>query len=85
VLDSYVGVYYDAYNIPVATIQRQGDQMYLKNNQGEVVEIQAENTNTFFYPTGSLSRLTFEHDQQGRVTAIQFRDDRHEELWEKRK
>jgi Domain of unknown function (DUF3471)/Putative esterase len=84
-LDSYVGVYYDIYNVPVATIQRQGEQMYLKNNQGEVQEIQAENSTTFFYPTGSLTRLTFEHDSQGRVTAIHYRDDRHEELWEKKK
>ena len=33
----------------------------------------------------SLTRLTFEHDSQGRVTSILMRDDRHEELWEKKK
>ena len=85
VLDSYVGVYFDSYGIAVATIQRQGEQMFLRNAQGEVMEIMAENATTFFYPTGSLSRLTFEHDAQGRVTGIQFRDDRHEEFWERKK
>ena len=84
-LDSYVGEYRDSSNVLVATIQRQGEQLFLKNAQGDVMEIQAENVSTFFYPTGSLTRLTFEHDPQGRVTAIQFRDDRHEELWEKKK
>ena len=85
ILDTYVGVYHDSSNVPVATIQRQGEQLFLKNAQNEVYEIQAESTSTFFYLTGSQSRLTFEHDPQGRVTSILFRDDRHEERWEKRK
>jgi predicted esterase len=84
-LDTYVGEYRDSYNVLVATIQRQGEQVFLKNAQGDVMEIQAETPSTFFYVTGSQSRLTFEHDPQGRVTGIQFRDDRHEELWEKKK
>ena len=71
--------------MPVATIQRQGEQVFLKNSQGEVLEIMAESTTTFFYPTGSQTRLNFEHDSQGRVTGIMYRDDRHEELWEKKK
>jgi predicted peptidase len=53
VLDAYVGEYRDSYNVAVATIQRQGDQMFLKNAQGEVFEIMAESTSTFFYPSGS--------------------------------
>jgi uncharacterized protein YrrD len=84
-LDSYVGEYHDSSNVPVATMQRQGEQVFLKNTQGEVFEIQAESPSTFFYLTGSQSRLTFEHDQLGKVTGIQFRDDRHEEFWEKKK
>jgi predicted esterase len=85
ILDTYVGEYRDIYNVPVATIQRQGEQVFLKNAQGDVYEIEAESTSTFFYPSGSLTRLTFEHDSQGRVTGILFRDDRHEEMWEKKK
>jgi len=84
-LDTYVGEYRDSYNILVATIQRQGEQVFLKNAQGDVMEIQAETPGTFFYITGSQSRLTFEHDSLGRITGIQFRDDRHEEFWEKKK
>ena len=85
IIDTYVGEYRDSYNVPVATIQRQGEQVFLKNAQGDVNEIMAESTNTFFYPSGSLTRLTFEHDSQGHVTSILMRDDRHEELWEKKK
>jgi pimeloyl-ACP methyl ester carboxylesterase len=85
VLDTYTGEYRDSYNVLSATIQRQGEQLFLKNAQGDVNEIMAESTSTFFYPTGSLTRLTFEHDSQGRVTGILLRDDRHEELWEKKK
>jgi pimeloyl-ACP methyl ester carboxylesterase len=86
VLDTYVGEYRDTYNILVATIQRQGEQLFVRNAQGDVSEIQAETTYTFFYPNGSsLSRLTFEHDPQGHITALELRDDRHEERWEKRK
>jgi pimeloyl-ACP methyl ester carboxylesterase len=84
-LDTYVGEYRDADNVLTATIQRQGEQLFLKNAQGDVMEIQAENVSTFFYPTGSLTRLTFEHDAQGHVTGMLYRDDRHEERWEKRK
>ena len=85
ILDTYTGEYRDSYNVLTATIQRQGEQVFLKNAQGDVNEIMAESTSTFFYPTGSLTRLTFEHDSQGRVTGILMRDDRHEELWEKKK
>jgi pimeloyl-ACP methyl ester carboxylesterase len=84
-LDSYVGEYHDSANVLAATIQRQGDELYLRNAQGEVMEIQAESAATFFYPNGSLTRLTFEHDAQGHIVALQLRDDRHEERWEKRK
>ena len=85
ILDTYTGEYRDSYNVLTATIQRQGEQLFLKNAQGDVNEIMAESTSTFFYPTGSLTRLTFEHDSQGRITGILMRDDRHEELWEKKK
>ena len=85
VLDSYVGEYHDSNNVLVATIQRQGEQMYLHNPQGDASEIQPESTTTFFYPTGSLTRLIFEHDREGHVTGILYRDDRHEEHWDKRK
>jgi hypothetical protein len=43
-----------------------------------------ENPTTFFYPSGSATRLIFQKDQSGHVTGILFRDDRHEEHWERR-
>ncbi len=85
ILDTYVGEYHDSSNVLIATILRQGDQVYIRNAQGDINEIMAESTSTFFYPSGSLTRLTFEHDTQGRVNAIHLRDDRHEEIWEKRR
>lgn len=84
-LDTYAGEYRDSYNIVQATIQRQGEKLFLRNAQGDVNEILAETTSTFFYPSGSLTRLTFEHDTQGRITGILYRDDRHEELWERKR
>jgi len=84
-LETLVGEYTDLKGRPAVTISRQGEQLYEKNLLGETVEITPESSSVFFYPNGSsLSRLTFERDTQGRVTGANFRDDRHEERWEKR-
>jgi hypothetical protein len=84
VLDTFVGDYRDLHGGPEATITRQGDALYLKNRQGESDELAAESPAVFFYPFGNPStRLLFEHDAQGRVTAVILHDDRHEERWEK--
>jgi YD repeat-containing protein len=50
-----------------------------------VTELLPESAVTFFYPTGGTRRLTFERDAEGRVTGIRFRDDRHEEFWERKR
>ncbi|MGA2539391.1 MAG: prolyl oligopeptidase family serine peptidase [Terracidiphilus sp.] len=84
-LDSLSGQYDDKSGRPTITIFRQADQLYEKNLQGEIAELAAETQSVFFYVNGSsTTRLTFEHDPQGRVTALVLRDDRHEERWEKR-
>jgi hypothetical protein len=84
-LDSLTGEYRDARGRPVITVFHQGEQLYEKNLQGEVAELAAESSTTFFYPNGSsTTRLYFERDGQGRVTALVLRDDRHQERWEKR-
>jgi poly(3-hydroxybutyrate) depolymerase len=84
-LDVLAGQYEDQNGHPVITIFRQADQLYEKNLQGEIAELAAETPSIFFYANGSsTTRLTFEHDAQGRVTALVLRDDRHEERWEKR-
>jgi hypothetical protein len=85
VLDSLAGEYLDKNGHPVITIFRQADQIYEKNLQGEIAELAAESPGVFFYVNGSsTTRLTFEHDAQGRVTTLLLKDDRHEERWEKR-
>jgi predicted esterase len=84
VLDSIAGEYRDADGHLAATLFRQGDDLYEKDPHGEVTEVEAEAPNTFFYPLGSIwTRLTVEHDKQGRVTALLYHDDRHEERWER--
>jgi len=85
VLDTFVGEYIDVHGGPQATILRQGDTLYLKNRQGDTTELAPESATVFFYPTGNpITRLLFEHDAQGHVTAAILHDDRHEERWEKR-
>jgi acetyl esterase/lipase len=84
-LDSLTGEYTDGRGRVVATLFRQGDLLYQKNTHGEIAELAAESKAVFFYPNGSsLNRLTFERDAEGRITSAVFRDDRHEEHWEKR-
>jgi len=84
-LDSLAGDYRDLNGHVIATVFRQGDQFYEKSPQGDVFELAPESPTVFFYPNGSsLSRLTFERDPQGHATGALFRDDRHEEHWDKR-
>jgi acetyl esterase/lipase len=85
ILDSLGGEYRDKNGNPVIAIFRQGDQLYEKNQQGEISELAAESASSFFYLNGtSTTRLSFERDAQGHVTTLVLRDDRHEERWEKR-
>ncbi len=84
VLDSIAGEYRDAGGHLAATLFRQGEALYEKDPHGEVTEVEAESQNSFFYPLGSIwTRLTVEHDKQGRVSALLYHDDRHEERWER--
>jgi predicted esterase len=85
VLESLAGEYRDLGGHVVATLFRQGDQLYERNPQGDTYELAPETPSIFFYPNGSSgSRLTFERDAQGRVVGAIYRDDRHEERWERR-
>jgi len=84
VYDDYVGEYEDSGTV-VATVSRQGNRLFARNRVGDTIELLPESATTFFYPTGSPSRLTFERDEDGEVKGIRFRDDRHEEFWEKKR
>lgn len=84
-LDSFAGDYFDEHGQRAVTLFRQGDQLYEKNQHGEISELAAESPSTLFYPNGiSLTRVTVQRDTQGHVTGLALRDDRHEEHWEKR-
>jgi poly(3-hydroxybutyrate) depolymerase len=83
-MEALEGEYGDAGGRSGTSIFRQGDQLYEKSQQGDVFELAAESANMLFYPSGSsISRIVIERDAQGRVVALLFRDDRHEERWGK--
>lgn len=83
-IDSFVGDYVDKRGLVVVTLFRQGDVLYQKNHYGEIAEIAAESLNVLFYPNGSsITRVLVERDPQGRISGLLFRDDRHEERWER--
>ena len=84
-LDALAGEYHDLNGHLAATFYRQGESLFEKSPQGDVFELAPESPSVFFYPNGSsLSRLTFEHDSQGRILGAIFHDDRHDEHWDKR-
>ncbi len=83
-LEGLVGEYRDGKGHLTATIYRQGEQLFDRNPYGQVMELAAESPGMFFYPNGtSTTRVSTERDAQGHVVALVFRDDRHEERWEK--
>jgi predicted esterase len=84
-LDALSGEYGDGRGRAMHTIFHQGDEIIEKDGHGEFHELAAESASTLFYPRGSnLIRIQIERDSQGRVTALELRDDRHEERWVKR-
>jgi len=85
-LDLLVGEYHDADGHLASTIYRQGDQLFERDPHGQVTALEAESPASFFYPLGGYwTRLLVERDTQGHVTGLIFRDDRHEERWERKK
>ena len=84
VFDAYVGEYEDQ-GVTEVTIYRQGDSLYQRTRQGDVAELLPESANSFFFPSGSTSRLTFERDSAGQVKGVRFHDDRHEDFWERKR
>jgi len=83
-LDTFVGDYVDKRGLVAVSLFRQGDVLYQKNHYGEITELAAESLNVLFYPNGSsITRIMVERDPQGRIAGLLFRDDRHEERWER--
>ncbi|MGB6728544.1 MAG: dienelactone hydrolase family protein [Terracidiphilus sp.] len=83
VLDAIAGDYREP-DGHTLVIYRQGEDLFEKDQYGVILALSAETASELFYPNGaSLIRLVVEHDREGRVTAIVYHDDRHEERWEK--
>jgi len=83
-LDSLDGEYREPNGHSFITLYHQGDAIYEKDQYGSIIPLAAESPTALFFPNGSsLIRLLIERDAQGRVTALVFHDDRHEERWER--
>ncbi len=83
--EAYTGEYEDNGVVQI-TVFREGDQLMQRNRIGEVTELLPESAATFFYPSGSTSRLIFERDPvTGLVRDAVSRDDRHEERWNRKR
>jgi acetyl esterase/lipase len=83
-LDSLAGEYREPNGRSLMTVYHQGDALYEKDQYGSIIPLEAESPTALFFPNGaSLLRLLIERDPQGRVTALVFHDDRHEERWER--
>jgi poly(3-hydroxybutyrate) depolymerase len=84
--ENLVGEYLESNGYPALTVLWQGDRLYGRDRYGQLEELAAESPTQLFYPgSSSTTRLIAQRDAEGRITAITFRDDRHEERWEKRK
>ena len=83
-LDGLSGQYREPNGHSFITIYHQADALYEKDQYGSIIPLAAESPTTLFFPYGSsISRLLIERDAEGRVTALIFHDDRHEERWER--
>ena len=80
IYDAYAGQYEDQ-GIIQTTIYRQGDSLYARSRVGESNELLPENPTTFYYASGSPTRLIFQKDASGQVRGLTYHDDRHEEFW----
>lgn len=84
-LESLMGEYVEPHGRGTLRLSRQNEQIYMRDQYGQITELAAESPSELFYPYGSsLGRVLIDRDAQGRVQALLFRDDRHEERWEKR-
>ena len=85
-LDGLAGDYRDLHGQVALTLFRQGEQIFQRDMNGQIAELAAESQTALFYPNGSsISRLLIERDAQGRVAAVVFHDDRHDERLERMK
>ena len=80
--DDYAGAYEDS-GVVQMTVFREGDRLFERNRIGEVEELLPESANTFFYVTGGTGRLIFESGG-AQARGVIYRDDRHEEHWQRK-
>jgi poly(3-hydroxybutyrate) depolymerase len=84
-LESLLGEYTEPHGRGAMQLYHQNEQIFVRDQYGLLTELAAESPSELFYPYGSsISRVFVDRDAQGRVVALLFRDDRHEERWEKR-
>lgn len=78
---AYVGDY-SSDGIKQTTISIEAGQLITKTRYGTATLL-PESETVFFLPGGGPTRYTFQRIENGKATAILFKDDRHEERWER--
>jgi poly(3-hydroxybutyrate) depolymerase len=81
IYESYVGEY-SAYGSVRFWVTHEGDRMELHQSSSLNVLL-PENATTYFYESGGPTRFIFQRDASGKVTSLIYRDDRHEEVFQK--
>lgn len=85
-IDNLEGEYIGSRGEAEMTLYWQNDRLFARNHYGEVDEVAPASPTELFYPFGSsVTRLIAERNSEGRVVALIYRDDRHEERWEKKR
>ena len=78
---AYVGDY-DLEGVKQTTIAIEAGQLISRTRYGTVTLL-PESETSFFLPGGGTTRYIFQHAENGKSPAIIFKDDRHEERWER--
>lgn len=78
---AYLGDY-TADGIKQTTITVETGQLISKTRYGTTTLL-PESETVFFLPGGGSTRYIFQHVENGKAAAILFKDDRHEERWER--
>jgi acetyl esterase/lipase len=79
--EQYAGEY-SAYGSVRFWVTHDGDRLEL-HQKSSLNVLLPESASTYFFESGGPTRFVFNRDSSGRVVSLTYRDDRHEEVFEK--
>lgn len=79
--EAYVGEY-SGYGSVRFWVTREGDRIIL-HQRSRLDVLLPENATTYFFESGGPTRVIFDKDATGKVMGLTYRDDRHEETFQK--